>query len=196
MTILNVAIDEHRALIGTNTASVRHDGAVTAGCKLFVFPQAPAALCGRGQLVVTLNLFADLFVTMAGFDEMAKCLPAALQRRHAVSVTEIVDAGRPVPHDYECAFVGWSNAAQRMAAMHYKAVDGQELQIVDLTELSVVSPWLPEWGERGAPLDQGALLDLMQFQSQHMQGPMDACGGHAVLAELTKCGVATALHPL
>ena len=187
MTILNVHLQEHRALIATNTDGIGPDGDRGTLSKLYSFPHANAVLCSQGQVALGVNVYIDCLIAMTDLDGMAQMFEGRARARFEALHEEVTRLNVAVNIDTVVALVGWSNLNQRMTFWHcsMSVKDG-----VKLTELdqSMVSPWPVElWGQPDDALStEESMLAVARRQAHAHSAPEQACGGHLVVAEITK----------
>lgn len=187
MTILNIHLDKHRALIATNTDGIRIDGSRGTISKLYSFPHVNAVLCPQGQMVLGFNIFMDLHLSMKDFDAMAKMLEGSARARFSALQDEAAQSGVRVKLDSVVTLVGWSSSKQCMTFWYCSMSMTEGVSVKELDQ-HMVSPWSIEaWGQPDdIPSTQEGMIEIARQQAQANSSLTDSCQGDLILAEVTR----------
>ena len=188
MTILNIHVEESRALIAINTHGVRPDGsATTFASKLYALPHANAVIVFRGVISMGLSVYLDCCSTFCDLDEMVRHFPGFCARRFAALDAEAKQAGMPSAPPSQLFIVGWSNRWNKILALC--SDQGNQPRTSLLTGDSL-SPWEPSWGctphERPASVEQMVEVSQHQARLAEQQYPGNAWHGDLHLAEIKR----------
>lgn len=208
MSLLNLYLAAHRALVGVDTAMGLHPDpevqpwAQTQDCsalpahvsKLYPIAHSGALLAGRG----TIPFFLDV-VGMASmvetFDQLEDRMPALLRQVAAIDAARVASAPLPDHVKFpkrQILLVGWSQREGAMVATLYECQAGQgqtfEAEPVDLLQ----APWDAEQGQAIEPRSDHDMLQLARVQVSYVRAtqPGAPIGGRLIVAEVTRGAIA------
>ncbi|WP_157480827.1 MULTISPECIES: hypothetical protein [unclassified Lysobacter] len=195
MSILNVQLTRHVALIASDTAGRLQDGGSSDWSKLHYLAHANTVIAGRGERLLLFNVLAQSSFAN-GVQDFDTLLFGMQKRVDSVLTTYLGIADKAVLHPglTEVAVVGWSAYRGRMTAFLYRMNP-----VSDTVAISEINPSLlaPNggWEDVDAPEDSAAMVELARDQVRHTRetfGPDAVIGGRLVIAELTRSGVSIA----
>lgn len=187
MTIINIHLEQRRALVAANTQGVFPgvEGRALNASKVFAIPHANAVVAGRGPLALVFNIFAACH-GLPDLDAVFRDLEPIAHARSALFREEVKRLGAAVSADAEVYLVGWSAYCQRMVCSLCRVhADGR----VEVEELgNVWAPWEASWGEKPADLaTDEAMARAARLQRSHVEPlhPGQGWGGGLTIAEIT-----------
>lgn len=186
MTILNVHLEQRRALVASNTAGVFPDGSPGNVSKIFAIPHASSVVAGRGQIGIIFHVYGDCHRAMTDFDGMASRLARSLQAHYLSSCREARRQGVSVSLDTEVVLVGWSRSESCMSALYCRVND--DGSVFQEEKEWIVCPWEANWGE--VPTLSASIADMVsvsRLQAQHAERGSPGMGwqGDLTLCEIT-----------
>lgn len=205
MSLLNIYLAAHRALVGVDTACGLLPGqSMEEWCaanapgqkppaelsKLWPIAHAGAVIACRGTALFGLQVFgaASMFPSVDAIEDnmgdLLKRIGAASDASHqAAQMPEELRHAKQ-----EIALVGWSQREGSMIATVWEHVAGPghtfEVDQVD----RFAAPWETEWGEAIEPRTDHDMLQLarMQVSRFRVAHPGAPIGGRLMVAELTR----------
>lgn len=185
MTIINVHLEQRRALVASNTQGYRPDGSHGYSSKIYALPHAQAVLTGRGQLALLFNVFADCNLVMGDFDATAARLGSSMVTRMAELRAEATRDGVPkeVPLMSEVALIGWSVERGRMVCHYSHASDPGPVRAGDL---HMMRTWEDSWGVPPEASTSDEMAALAKVQAYHAERTWP---GKGWLGDLTLCEI-------
>jgi len=205
MSLLNVYLAAHRALVGVDTACGLPPGqSLQDWCaanapgqqppaelsKLWPIAHAGAVIACRGialfgmEVYCAASMLPSVDAIEDGMGELLKLVSAASDARHAA-------AGMPDEARFakqEIALVGWSQREGAMIATVWvrEAGPGRPF-VVDQVD-RFTAPWESEWGEAIEPRTDHDMLQLARVQVSRFRvaHPGAPIGGRLLVAELTR----------
>ena len=207
MSLLNLYLAAHRALVGVDTAMGLHPDpevrawAQTQDCsalpahvsKLYPITHSGALIAGRGTIPFILDVVGCASM-VESFDQLEDRMPALLRQVSEIDAARVEAAPLPekVKHPKrEILLVGWSEREGSMVATHYECQAGLgqafDAQPVDLLQ----APWDAEQGPAIEPRTDHDMLQLALAQVSHVRAkhPGAPIGGRLIVAEVTRAGV-------
>lgn len=208
MSLLNLYLAAHRALVGVDTAMGLHpDSGAQAWAqtqdrsalpaevsKLYPIAHSGALLAGRGTIPFFLDVVAGASMVET-FDQLEDRMPALLRQVAEIDAARV--AAVPLPEHVkfprrEILLVGWSAREGSMVATHYQCEGGAgapfEAEAIDLLQ----SPWEAEQGPAVEPRTDHDMLQLARAQVSYARAnyPGAPIGGRLIVAEVTRGAVA------
>lgn len=208
MSLLNIYLAAHRALVGVDTACGLMPGqSMEDWCaenapgqkppaelsKLWTIAHAGAVIACRGTGLFGLEVFGAASMLPSvdaiedGMGELLEHIGAANDARQAAAETpdELRFAAQQI------ALVGWSQREGRMIATVWERAAGPGQRFVVDQVDRFTAPWETEWGVAIEPAGDAAMLELAreqvrQFRVAHSGAPI---GGRLLMAELTRATV-------
>lgn len=204
MSLLNLYLEPHRALVGVDTAMGIHpdpeaqawaqtqDGGALPShvSKLYPIAHSGALIAGRGSVLFFLDVigFASMVET---FDQLEDRMPALLRQAAEIDAARV--AQLPLPEHVkfprrEILLVGWSARYGAVVATFYLCKEGCghefEADEIDLLQ----SPWEDVQGQAIEPRTDHDMLQLARAQVAHALSryPGAPVGGRLIVAEVTK----------
>lgn len=209
MSLLNIYLAAHRALVGVDSACGLMPGQTMEDwceanapgqlppaelSKLWPIAHAGAVIACRGTALFGLEVFcaASMLPSVDAIEdsmgELLSRISAANDARHAAA---------QMPHEIryakqEIALVGWSQREGAMIATVWEraAGPGQSFEVDQVDRFT--APWETEWGEAIEPRTDHDMLQLARaqvprFRAAHPGAPI---GGRLIVAEVTRGAVA------
>lgn len=205
MSLLNIYLAAHRALVGVDTACGLLPGqsledwcaanapglkTPTETSKLWPIAHAGAVIAGRGTPLFGLEVYCAASVLPSvdaiedSMGELLRRIGEASDARHAAA--QVPDEIRYSAQ--EIALVGWSQREGAMIATVWgrEAGPGQSF-VVDQVDRSA-APWEADWGEAIEPRTDHDMLQLARVQVSRCRvaHPGAPIGGRLLVAELTR----------
>lgn len=182
MSLLNVHVNEVRALVAVDTDGITPAGEHYDVAKMLPLYHAGALFAARGDRRFLHDVFKLFYLASApcGYDEIADHMPMACASAIASWNAE---GGAPTP--YQVVVVGWSKADGRMRGRIYTGDTG-DAEGFDCGELGArVIPWD---FERTAPVPDSVdvIRELAREQAPWLRAKGAAGGGRLLVAEVTE----------
>lgn len=205
MSLLNIYLAAHRALVGVDTACGLMLGqSVEAWCaanssgqkppaelsKLWPIAHAGAVIAFRGtplfglEVLCAAAMLPSVDAIEDGMGELLKLISAASDARHAAA--QVPDEIRHAKQ--EIALVGWSEREGAMIATLWERQAGPGKSFfVDQVD-RYAAPWEPEWGEAIEPCTDHDMLQLARVQVSRFRvdHPGAPIGRRLMVAEVTR----------
>lgn len=209
MSLLNIYLAAHRALVGVDTACGLMPGQHTENwcaanapgqrppaelSKLWPIAHAGAVIACRGTALFGLQVFGAASMLPSvdaiedGMGELLERISSTSDARHAAA--QVPDEIRRAKQ--EIALVGWSQREGAMIATvwEHSAGPGLSFEVDQIDRFA--APWETEWGEAIEPRTDHDMLQLARaqvprFRAAHPGAPI---GGRLIVAEVTRGAVA------
>ncbi len=185
MTILNVHLDNRRALVASNTQGVFPDGTHRYASKILALPHASAVMAGRGQVEIWFRVYEACYAAMTDLDGMASKLEARARQAMTLLIAEAKRQGVTVSLTTEMLLVGWSTSREKMVC-HYCRVNDDGSVSVQEHEDWFISPWEHEWGSVPSLASHREMASSAQQQAAHSERLYPRMGW---LGDLTLCEI-------
>lgn len=209
MSLLNIYLAAHRALVGVDTACGLVPGqSMEDWCaanapgrkppaemsKLWTITHAGAVIACRGTALFGMEVFCAASMLPSvdaiedGMGELLKHIGAANDARHAAA--EAPDELRFAAQ--QIALVGWSQREGAMIATVWERAAGPGQRFVVDQVDRFTAPWETEWGEAIEPRTDHDMLQLARVQVYRFGAihPGAPIGGRLIVAEVTRGAVA------
>lgn len=191
MTILNIHVEQQRALVAVNTAGIHADGTSTiSACKLMALPHANAVITFRGHMSLGACVYLDCLSSIKSFDEMLSVFPSIVEKRFADLSDQVAQAQVNVSLDTHVVLLGWSPRWERIVGIQFEYGEHTRLSGISVVDKSFVAPWNTSWPIelKQVPSTAAEMATLAKLQSLHAEQlyPGSAWHGDLLLAEITR----------
>jgi hypothetical protein len=204
MSLVNVFLSPHRALIGVDTQAYDYTtGKFINLSKLVHFPHANTIMASRGTNIFTNFLYGALSQAAArkggdGFESLAEAMPEAFEETyHCINAAPTAGIERS---GQQTVLVGWSHHQNRMRAVFFeKTSSSAGVNVTQIQDPGYMMPWdTSTWGEAPDGDDSRTMIQLPLSQARRtkQESPGTAMGGRLMLAELTRDRMAFSTHAL
>lgn len=185
MTILNVHLEQRRALVASNTQGVRPNGTEGFASKILAIPHASTVIAGRGQVAIWFNVFAECYAAMTHIDNLAAGLSPTVELKVAMFLEETKRHGVRVSPAMTLLMVGWSASRATMV--------GHQCDVSEAGEVTQkefgwhLAPWEQRWGATPDPRTSVEMVEAARKQALHAkrEHPEGAWQGDLTLCEVT-----------
>ncbi|MBL0918170.1 MAG: hypothetical protein IBJ14_05675 [Hydrogenophaga sp.] len=186
MTILNIHLEQRRAIVASNTQGARPDGTQGNGSKIFALPHASAVVAGRGQLGISFAAYAECHALMADLDGLIDRIAEIAKRQMGRYREAMANSGVSFDPETEIVLVGWSPKRKEMVA--HRCHVNAEGAITEHAVGGYFAPWEAQWG--AAPsidATSASLTSAAKVQAEHAERVYPGMGwlGDLMLCEIT-----------
>lgn len=209
MSLLNVYLAAHRALVGVDTACGAMPGDAVAQwvaraapgqqmpphvSKLFPIVHADAVIAARGAHTFLLDVIGPA-AACGSVDELEDMLPKIIEAADLAHANRCKYFGLPADVTHaaqELVLVGWSAREGGMIATVFERKAGQRSAFtVDQVE-AWAAPWETSYGQAIEPRTDHDMLQLARAQVSHFRRdhPGAPIGGRLIVAEVTRDAIA------
>lgn len=189
MSLLNVWLDNERALVGVDTDALAPGGVRVRVNKIMLLPTLNAVLAGRGAASLLGCVYVQLMALpqAADFDFIAAALPELVEKAFD-QIRGPLRNEDPATYRaaHEIVLVGWSPKLGRMRAIEVVRPAGGSAFTVEETEKHYIAPWDEKIKSAPDPTDIHSMAELAVAQVALIRGayPNAAAGGQLIVAEL------------
>jgi len=185
LSIVNIWIEPHVALVGTDSEGVDEKGARLQCSKMFPLVHCNAIIAGRGTAAFICGMVNA--INGGDFDEVASKLQAlfsvVFERMH----TAFTEAGLPLLERQELSLVGYSPRAGKMVNFELT----QETRaggVAASYQQQTIAPWHEDLPDKRSPRTLANMIWLARGQARFLRerAPEGAGGGRLIVAELTR----------
>lgn len=183
MSLVNVWLEPHVALIGVDTEGLDPAGIRRAVGKMFPLPHAGCILTGRGESRFLGCIAAALCTMGDDFDVLASELRPLADK----SMAELRAMGAvPDGLQFELVLVGFSWMRNRMAGIELELKAGATQFTESETQIECVMPWHESLEGLPSPSSVANMVVLARAQARLLRsmGPNVAGGGKLIMARL------------
>ena len=201
MSLVNISLTPHRALISVDTETGTPNGEFGEGSKMTLLPHCNIVLAIRGTTFLLATAFSSAQMALpSDFETIEKLIPSVMTgtidylRANAAQLVPNIqidqDDHRNVA-EQNVMMVGYSESRGRMAAVVFSTSrSSEEVASYEIEEVDAsVSPWSEDWEEdMFDPNTPELMLSLAKFQRERGKAiaPDAPIGGRLLLCELTK----------
>lgn len=197
MSIINIIIEDDRALVGVDTLAGFMDFANEEfgqaeridrhTCKFSMLPQISAIMTHRGDALLTALVRQQIDLSLArDFEDAAGYMPEFLDQSydHVMALREQQFGAQPFA-GAEVVLVGWSPTAKRFEGMRWHRYPEDQEFIATRIDGMVFLPQIDQ-AERPDTAAKMEALMRRQVSQTRRDNPGYACGGKAMLIEITR----------
>lgn len=189
MSILNVWLTQHRALVVADSAVALHGGASHDVAKLLTFPFAGLVAAARGDIALLNHVAAFIHASGGDIDtlggvhgSLSSMLPPIAGQLEAAREVH----GYPLGEEAEIALVGWSPDRQCMVGFVWTRPPGRvafACEPIDPWRIGPNANWAtaPESPTCDADAESIATAQIRYMRAHH---PKAAIGGRLTIAEI------------
>lgn len=195
MSLLNVWVSDHRALVAVDTQGINPDGSCCHGSKIYHLAHSNLIIAGRGLTVFSRLVFDICHHLNASYDEAIEQLPMILSRASELMYTQAETDGVAGMVDLvqqEVVLVGWSERSNGLQAAWRKRSEFAGGFLDQPIAPALIAPHEPAWGyppyddlSSAAHMERMARWQVDRFRRMH-PGESDALGGRLLIAELLR----------
>lgn len=193
MSLLNLWCSPKRAIVAVDTlGGAPGDEARLELSKLFYLPHLNVVIAGRGFLGIAQFVFNECLQRQGDFDAFEEELPDMCRRGREWLISTASEKGVQLPLDarsMEVAFVGWSERAKSMRALHCHRLPNEHTFTSSLADPYVLAPgepWAPTCPPAPDSADKMFAYGQRQARWWHENLPGLPTGGRLVIAEVTR----------